>query len=77
MSLTHNEAFHLSSLLENLGFSDQMVLGFFFQKLYKLGWDESKATGYHLDHEYIPLLSGKKGREIASDVSVLCCFGVQ
>lgn len=44
------------------------------QKLYKLGWDESKATGYHLDHEYIPLLSGKKGREIASDVSVLCLF---
>ncbi|XP_040003665.1 nebulin [Xiphias gladius] len=38
------------------------------EKLYKLHWDESKATGYHLDHEYIPLLSGKKGREIASDV---------
>lgn len=41
-----------------------------FQKHYKLAWDESKATGYQLDHEYIPLLSGKKGREIASDVSV-------
>ncbi|XP_029689943.1 nebulin isoform X7 [Takifugu rubripes] len=38
------------------------------EKHYKLGWDESKATGYSLDHEYIPLLSGKKGREIASDV---------
>ncbi|XP_040912851.1 nebulin isoform X2 [Toxotes jaculatrix] len=38
------------------------------EKLYKLHWDESKATGYQLNHEYIPLLSGKKGREIASDV---------
>ncbi|XP_034550527.1 nebulin [Notolabrus celidotus] len=38
------------------------------EKLYKQNWDESKATGYKLDHEYIPLLSGKKGREIASDV---------
>ncbi|XP_030284303.1 nebulin isoform X30 [Sparus aurata] len=37
------------------------------EKHYKLAWDESKATGYQLDHEYIPLLSGKKGREIASD----------
>lgn len=55
------------------GLSEQIAL---FQKLYKLGWDESKATGYHLDHEYIPLLSGKKGREIASDVSVLCFLTV-
>ncbi|XP_037645643.1 nebulin isoform X9 [Sebastes umbrosus] len=38
------------------------------EKLYKQQWDTSKATGYKLDHEYIPLLSGKKGREIASDV---------
>ncbi|XP_049905287.1 nebulin isoform X31 [Epinephelus moara] len=38
------------------------------EKLYKQHWDESKATGYKLDHEYIPLVSGKKGREIASDV---------
>ncbi|XP_038577040.1 nebulin isoform X9 [Micropterus salmoides] len=38
------------------------------EKLYKQQWDESKATGYQLNHEYIPLLSGKKGREIASDV---------
>ncbi|XP_030641691.1 nebulin [Chanos chanos] len=38
------------------------------EKLYKLKWDESKATGYQLDHEYIPLLGAKKGREIASSV---------
>ncbi|XP_054602616.1 nebulin isoform X5 [Nothobranchius furzeri] len=38
------------------------------EKLYKSNWDASKATSYHLNHEYIPLLSGKKGREIASDV---------
>uniref|UniRef100_A0AAV2JZQ8 Nebulin n=1 Tax=Knipowitschia caucasica TaxID=637954 RepID=A0AAV2JZQ8_KNICA len=37
-------------------------------KGYSQQWDESKATSYHLDKEYIPLLSGKKGREIASDV---------
>lgn len=45
-----------------------------FQKLYKLHWDESKATSYQLNHEYIPLLTSKKGREIISDVSVLCFF---
>ncbi|XP_047193250.1 nebulin isoform X8 [Scophthalmus maximus] len=38
------------------------------EKLYKQQWDESKATGYQLNHQYIPLLSGKKGRDIASDV---------
>ncbi|XP_069389533.1 nebulin isoform X6 [Paralichthys olivaceus] len=38
------------------------------EKHYKQQWDDSKATGYQLNHEYIPLLSGKKGREIASDV---------
>ncbi|XP_054644081.1 nebulin isoform X4 [Dunckerocampus dactyliophorus] len=38
------------------------------EKLYKLQWDKSKALDYHLDHEYIPLVSGKRGREIASDV---------
>ncbi|XP_041857200.1 nebulin isoform X5 [Melanotaenia boesemani] len=38
------------------------------EKFYKLNWDESKATSYKLDHEYIPLQSGKKGRVIASDV---------
>ncbi|KAM8854787.1 nebulin isoform 9-T9 [Spinachia spinachia] len=38
------------------------------EKLYKQQWDESKAAGYQLNHQYIPLLSGKKGREIISDV---------
>ncbi|XP_070832626.1 nebulin [Chaetodon trifascialis] len=37
------------------------------EKLYKLGWDESKATGYQLNHEFIPLLTGRKARDIASD----------
>ncbi|XP_071337112.1 nebulin isoform X4 [Trachinotus anak] len=37
------------------------------EKLYKQHWDESKATGYQLDHEYIPLVSGKKSRDIVSD----------
>ncbi|CAL8343109.1 unnamed protein product, partial [Boreogadus saida] len=37
------------------------------EKSYKQGWDESKASGYQLDQDYIPLLSGKKGREIISD----------
>ncbi|XP_056292497.1 nebulin [Pseudoliparis swirei] len=37
------------------------------EKLYKQQWDESKATGYQLNHQYIPLVSGKKGREIISD----------
>lgn len=45
-----------------------------FQKLYKQDWDEKKATGYQLNHEYIPLLTSKKGREIISDVSVLRFF---
>uniref|UniRef100_A0A672HDN2 Nebulin n=1 Tax=Salarias fasciatus TaxID=181472 RepID=A0A672HDN2_SALFA len=35
------------------------------EKLYKSDWDSTKALGYKLDHEYIPLVSGKKGREIA------------
>ncbi|PWA28448.1 hypothetical protein CCH79_00015920 [Gambusia affinis] len=38
------------------------------EKLYKSQWDSTKATSYSLNHEYIPLMSGKKGREIASDV---------
>ncbi|XP_026231887.1 nebulin isoform X13 [Anabas testudineus] len=38
------------------------------EKLYKQKWDETKATSYQLNHQYIPLVSGKKGREIASDV---------
>ncbi|XP_034002991.1 nebulin isoform X9 [Trematomus bernacchii] len=37
------------------------------EKTYKHQWDEAKATGYKLDQQYIPLLSGKKGREIISD----------
>ncbi|XP_075336119.1 nebulin isoform X5 [Odontesthes bonariensis] len=37
------------------------------EKQYKLQWDESKASGYKLDQEYIPLISGKRGRVIASD----------
>ncbi|KAM3862258.1 nebulin [Diretmus argenteus] len=37
------------------------------EKYYKSQWDETKATGYQLNHEYIPLVSGKKGREIISD----------
>ncbi|XP_047011964.1 nebulin isoform X24 [Ictalurus punctatus] len=38
------------------------------EKLYKLGWDEAKATGYQLNHEYLPLVSAKKNRSIVSDV---------
>ncbi|XP_023806845.1 nebulin isoform X25 [Oryzias latipes] len=38
------------------------------EKTYKMQWDETKAAGYKLNHEFIPLLTGKKGREIASDV---------
>ncbi|XP_010769904.1 nebulin-like, partial [Notothenia coriiceps] len=37
------------------------------EKTYKHQWDESKATGYKLDEKYIPLLIGKKGRDIISD----------
>ncbi|XP_067372352.1 nebulin isoform X7 [Channa argus] len=38
------------------------------EKLYKQSWDQTKATSYQLNHEYIPLVIGKKSREIASDV---------
>ncbi|KAM9342293.1 nebulin [Pholidichthys leucotaenia] len=38
------------------------------EKLYKSHWDASKATSYQLNHQYIPLVSSKKSREIASDV---------
>nr|XP_046260995.1 nebulin isoform X22 [Scatophagus argus] len=38
------------------------------EKLYKMDWDETKATSYHLDHEYIPLVANKRSRNIASDV---------
>ncbi|XP_048095567.1 nebulin isoform X16 [Alosa alosa] len=37
------------------------------EKLYKLNWDESKATGYQLNHEYLPLLIAKKARDSVSD----------
>ncbi|XP_063070235.1 nebulin isoform X5 [Engraulis encrasicolus] len=37
------------------------------EKLYKLDWDENKATGYQLNHEYIPLLTAKKARNSVSD----------
>lgn len=40
------------------------------QKLYKLNWDESKATGYQLNHEYLPLLNAKRARDSVSDVSI-------
>ncbi|XP_049340881.1 nebulin isoform X11 [Astyanax mexicanus] len=38
------------------------------EKLYKLSWDESKATGYQLNHQYMPLTVAKKSRDIVSDV---------
>nr|XP_024661293.1 nebulin isoform X2 [Maylandia zebra] len=38
------------------------------EKLYKSNWDESKASSYQLNHEYIPLVISKKSRDIASDV---------
>ncbi|XP_077393753.1 nebulin [Festucalex cinctus] len=38
------------------------------EKLYKLHWNNSKAADYHLDQGYIPLVSGKKSRDISSDV---------
>ncbi|XP_053352988.1 nebulin [Clarias gariepinus] len=38
------------------------------EKLYRLGWDEAKATGYQLDHEYLPLVSAKKNRDVVSHV---------
>ncbi|XP_051997988.1 nebulin isoform X3 [Xyrauchen texanus] len=37
------------------------------EKLYKIGWDESKATGYQLNHEYIPVQTAKRNRTIVSD----------
>ncbi|XP_076858822.1 nebulin isoform X4 [Brachyhypopomus gauderio] len=37
------------------------------EKLYKLGWDESKATGYQLNHEYLPLTIAKRTRDTVSD----------
>uniref|UniRef100_A0A9J8CJ90 Nebulin n=1 Tax=Cyprinus carpio carpio TaxID=630221 RepID=A0A9J8CJ90_CYPCA len=37
------------------------------EKLYKVSWDESKATGYQLDHEYIPVQQAKRTRDIISN----------
>ncbi|XP_035376008.1 nebulin isoform X18 [Electrophorus electricus] len=37
------------------------------EKLYRLGWDESKATGYQLDHEYLPLTVAKRTKDVVSD----------
>uniref|UniRef100_A0A4W5RNU3 Nebulin n=1 Tax=Hucho hucho TaxID=62062 RepID=A0A4W5RNU3_9TELE len=37
------------------------------EKYYKLAWEESKATGYQLDPQYIPVVGAKKNREIVSD----------
>lgn len=45
------------------------------QTQYKQEWDNFKATGYQLNQEYIPLISGRKGRDIVSDVrSFNFCF---
>ncbi|XP_028981654.2 nebulin isoform X6 [Esox lucius] len=38
------------------------------EKYYKSAWDDSKATSYQLDAQYIPLTVAKKNREIVSDV---------
>ncbi|TRY59272.1 hypothetical protein DNTS_016356 [Danionella cerebrum] len=37
------------------------------EKLYKVSWDESKATGYQLNHEYIPVQMAKRSRDNVSD----------
>nr|XP_021334582.1 nebulin isoform X24 [Danio rerio] len=37
------------------------------EKLYKVSWDESKATGYQLNHEYMPVQIAKRNRDIVSD----------
>ncbi|XP_028250356.1 nebulin isoform X14 [Parambassis ranga] len=37
------------------------------EKLYKSDWDNTKATGYQLNQEYIPLLTCRRGRDNASD----------
>ncbi|XP_036401156.1 nebulin [Megalops cyprinoides] len=38
------------------------------EKLYKSNWDNSKATGYQLDNEYIPLVGAKRSKDIISEV---------
>ncbi|XDV30580.1 hypothetical protein PO909_033468 [Leuciscus waleckii] len=37
------------------------------EKLYKVNWDESKATGYQLNHEYMPVQIAKRTRDMISD----------
>ncbi|KAK7154039.1 hypothetical protein R3I94_007413 [Phoxinus phoxinus] len=37
------------------------------EKLYKVNWDESKATGYQLNHEYMPVQIAKKTRDMISN----------
>ncbi|KAI7808891.1 nebulin-like [Triplophysa rosa] len=38
------------------------------EKLYKVAWDESKATGYQLNHEYLQVQAAKRTRDIVSNV---------
>ncbi|XP_056610379.1 nebulin isoform X2 [Triplophysa dalaica] len=38
------------------------------EKLYKVAWDESKATGYQLNHEYLQVQAAKRNRDIVSNV---------
>ncbi|XP_056107867.1 nebulin-like isoform X2 [Rhinichthys klamathensis goyatoka] len=37
------------------------------EKLYKVNWDESKATGYQLNHEYMPVQIAKRTRDMISN----------
>ncbi|KAG1959921.1 nebulin [Pimephales promelas] len=37
------------------------------EKLYKVNWDETKATGYQLNHEYMPVQIAKRARDIISN----------
>ncbi|XP_016302290.1 nebulin-like isoform X13 [Sinocyclocheilus anshuiensis] len=41
------------------------------EKLYKVSWDESKATGYQLNHEYIPVQQAKRTRDMISNYKYL------
>ncbi|XP_035265490.1 nebulin isoform X4 [Anguilla anguilla] len=38
------------------------------EKLYKSSWDTSKATGYQLDNDYVPLVEAKRNKVITSEV---------
>ncbi|KAG9348753.1 hypothetical protein JZ751_029070 [Albula glossodonta] len=37
------------------------------EKLYKSNWDGTKATGYQLDNDYIPLVGARHNKEITSE----------